>query len=182
MVVLNKNVLIKIPNYINFFYNQKYNLIILKFSMKKILIKLNSFCYIFNIKTKVFIFAYRKNLNIKTIISNIKRFLVNIEIKIYKKLKLIGIGYKVVAFKNFLYNVFLFKIGFSHPIFFKSNHSIFCFCLKFTNFFIIDDFSYNINKICSLIRSFKTINIYTGKGILFYNKFIDLKKNKKKIT
>ena len=74
--------------------------------------------------------------------------------------------------------MFLFKLGFSHNIFLKINDPIFSFCLKFTEVYIISNSIDSTNKICSLIKSFKLINIFIGKGILFYNEKFSLKKTK----
>lgn len=119
-------------------------------------------------------------LKLKTFNCKINQYLFDIENKMFKKLKLTGIGFKVYPFKNFLSNTLLFKVGFSHSIFLKINKNICNFYLKFNNVFITSDFIFEVTKITNQIKSFKLVDFFVPKGILFYNEKVILKNYNKK--
>jgi len=76
-------------------------------------------------------------------------------------------------------NIFLLKLGLSHPLYLSSNNNINLFCLKFTKLFIFGN-SYNmLTQTVANIRLVKWPEPYKGKGILFINEKIKLKVGKK---
>lgn len=176
----------KIPNYISVFYFKKKNVLILKKNKTIRFLSINSQLNFLIFKNRVFIFVtFLKNFSEnrknklkylkKKYLANLKEFLIEIQIKIYNKLKLVGIGYKIL--KTNYKNILMFKLGFSHPIYFKLN---FTFSItKFTNLFIFGNFLNKIIIAGGLIKILKKVEPYKGKGISYENEIIKIKQTKK---
>ena len=97
----------------------------------------------------------------------------------YKKLELIGVGYKVFPVENNLNSILHFKLGFSHSIFFKLTSETKALCFKATNLYLFGNSFNHVNQLASIIRSYKIPEPYKGKGILYKNEKIKLKEGKK---
>merc|ERR1711966_193348 len=96
-----------------------------------------------------------------------------------KKLKLVGVGFRVSLLQMFNMNLLHFKLGYSHQIYFRIPTDLKICCLK-TNQIFIFGFSYLfVTQIASLLRSFKVPEPYKGKGILYTTEKITRKKGKK---
>lgn len=114
-----------------------------------------------------------------TTVAKIKQILVEISYTLYQKLNLVGVGYRVFAYEN-LKNQIYFKLGYSHLIYFKVPMSLNTFCHKFTKLFVFGDCSFNVlTQTAAQIRSCKKPEPYKGKGILYDQEEIILKKGKK---
>jgi large subunit ribosomal protein L6 len=109
----------------------------------------------------------------------IKQLLVETSTVLYQKLKFIGVGYRAFSVDNFEDKLLLFKLGYSHPIYFKVSKDLKIFCLKLTKLFIYGSSYQHVTQISSLIRSYKKPEPYKGKGILYDNEKIKLKEGKK---
>lgn len=110
----------------------------------------------------------------------IKHILIEINYKLYHKLKFVGVGYRVFQLDNPLENQIFLKLGYSHVIYFKIPKPIQTHHIKFTKLFIYGNCSYNkLTKLASAIRDCKLPEPYKGKGILHYGEKILLKKGKK---
>jgi len=94
----------------------------------------------------------------------------------YKKLKLIGVGFKVFNLKN---SILDFKLGFSHSIYFKTNSDVKVLLLKNTILYFFGSSFFSLTQVASYIRSYKIAEPYKGKGILYQNEKIKLKESKK---
>ena len=95
-------------------------------------------------------------------------------------MELVGVGYKVFLSKTSNNNVLLhFRLGFSHPLFFKIPSKIDVFCHKSTNIYFWGSSLNNISQLASKIKAYKTPEPYKGKGILYKNEKIKLKEGKK---
>lgn len=112
-------------------------------------------------------------------VSNIKQVLLETSSILYKKLKFVGVGYRAFEVENFKNQIFMFKLGYSHSIFFKKPLNTNIFCLKLTKLFIFGNSYQEISRTASVIRSFKSPEPYKGKGILYDNEKISLKEGKK---
>jgi large subunit ribosomal protein L6 len=114
--------------------------------------------------------------------SLIKQSLLEVSIPTCKKLKLVGVGYKVFDPKTQTKDnsrLLHLKLGFSHSIYYKIPKDITINVNQSTKLFIS---GYNYNKVyrtASVLRSFKTPEPYKGKGILYANEVITLKEGKK---
>lgn len=121
--------------------------------------------------------------NIKAIrgvtVALIRQLLVETSSIFYLKLKFIGVGYRAFEVDSFEKQVLLFKLGYSHNIYFKIPGNLEISPLKFTKLFI-SGFSYQkITQVTALIQSYKYPEPYKGKGILYENQKIQLKEGKK---
>lgn len=109
----------------------------------------------------------------------IKQCFVEITYTINQKLKLVGVGYRVFPVNNFESKLLMFKLGYSHPIYFKIPKALKILSLKFTKLFIYGASYQEVSQISALIRSYKKPEPYKGKGILYDTEKISLKEGKK---
>lgn len=114
-----------------------------------------------------------------TTIALIKQLIVETTVLFYQKLKFVGVGYRAFYVDNFENKLLLFKIGYSHFLYFKISNKITISCLKTTKLFIFGNSYQNVTQTASLIRSYKKPEPYKGKGILYENEKIILKEGKK---
>jgi large subunit ribosomal protein L6 len=113
-----------------------------------------------------------------TTVSLIKQLLIETSVTLNYKLKLVGVGYRVLNVEN-NNTLLLFKLGFSHSIYFKVPENLKITSLKFTKLFICGN-SYNfLTQTVALIRMLKKPEPYKGKGILYETEKIVLKEGKK---
>jgi len=114
-----------------------------------------------------------------TMVSKIKQILIEITYTLYNKLSLVGVGYRVFSHEK-LSNQIYFKLGYSHLIYFKIPQDINSFCQKFTKLFLFGNCSFDsLTHTAAQIRSCKLPEPYKGKGILYDQEKITLKKGKK---
>jgi large subunit ribosomal protein L6 len=109
----------------------------------------------------------------------IKQILLEASSLIYKKLKIVGVGYRSLPVDGFNDKLLMFKLGYSHSLYFKVPDDINIFSLKFTKLFIYGNSYQNVNQIASTIRLYKKPEPYKGKGILYESEKITLKEGKK---
>jgi large subunit ribosomal protein L6 len=114
-----------------------------------------------------------------TCVALIKQLIVEISVTLYRKLKLVGVGYRALEVDSFKNKLLLFKLGFSHFLYFKIVKSVKIFSLKLTKLFIYGNSYKSITQIASLIRSYKKPEPYNGKGILYDTEKIVIKEGKK---
>lgn len=114
-----------------------------------------------------------------TTISLIKQLILETSHILYKKLKLVGVGYRSFDTNSFEKTLISLKLGYSHPIYFKVPRKSQIFCLKRTKLFIYGNSYQDITQAASLIRSYKKPEPYKGKGILYETEKINLKEGKK---
>jgi ribosomal protein L6P/L9E len=192
-MLLKKNELIIIPSYISIFYFKRKKILVFKSSDKFQFLEIHFLLDLLMLKNKCYIIINFKNKKLnqrETKLTLIKQNLLSLTIKqclvetnnrFYKKLNLVGVGYKVFKAKSINHNeILLFKLGFSHLIYIridKTDHDL--VCLKNTKLFITGDVV-KVNKLSALIKSFKKPESYKGKGIRFQDEKITLKQIKKK--
>ena len=182
--------IIKIPNDINVIYSNKKKIILLTGVLSKKTLKLNIQLVLIkstnSIKVTPFPFfeiANSKKKKIKalqgTTFALIKQLIVETSTILYRKLKIIGVGYRTFEVDNFKNKLVLFKLGYSHFLYFKISSEVKIFCLKMTKLFVCGNSYQNITQTASLIRSYKVPEPYKGKGILYETEKIKLKEGKK---
>jgi len=180
-----KKYIIKIPKTISVFYFKNKKLIIFKNKKKLKFLNIKYKLSFLFLKNKIYIFTrfckmahYKKrelNCLKRTILAFLKQFIIEIQVVLYNKLKLVGIGYKILETN---YNkILLFKLGYSHSIYFKLNFKSFIF--KSIKLFIMGNYYQNIMEILARIRSLKIPEPYKGKGILYDVEKIKIKEGKK---
>jgi len=116
-----------------------------------------------------------------TAIALLKQCIMNASCMAHQKLKIIGVGYKIFEAQN---NVktsqwFVFKLGYSHLLYFRLPKKTEIFCVKFTTLFVHGNSFLTLTKACSRIRSYKSPEPYKGKGVLYFDEKITLKEGKK---
>lgn len=115
-----------------------------------------------------------------TTLAVIKHALIEINYKLYNKVKFVGVGYRSFQMNNPLENQIFLKLGYSHIIYFRIPSPLNTYIIKFTTLFIFGNSSYNeITKLVSLIRNCRLPEPYKGKGVLRFEEKISLKKGKK---
>jgi large subunit ribosomal protein L6 len=114
-----------------------------------------------------------------TTLALIKQLLVETSAILYQKLQFVGVGYRAFQVDNFENKLLLFKLGYSHPLYFRISDELRVFCLKLTKLFIFGHSYQSVNQTSALIRSYKKPEPYKGKGILYVNEKIKLKEGKK---
>jgi large subunit ribosomal protein L6 len=114
-----------------------------------------------------------------TTVALIKQLIVETSAVLYQKLKLVGVGYRAFDVDTLKNKLLLFKLGYSHFLYFKISNEIEIFCLKMTKLFIYGNSYRNVTQTAALIRSYKKPEPYKGKGILYETEKIVLKEGKK---
>ena len=187
---LQRKQIIKIPNNISVFYCNKKKIIILKNSFKQRSLKLKTKIIVSQVKHQIEIptISFSKLSNNKkkkakaiqgTIVALLNQLLIETKVMLYKKLHLVGVGYRGFPVENFEDQLISFKLGYSHTIYYKIPSKLNIFCLKLTKLFIYG-FSYqDITLASSQIRAKKLPEPYKGKGIRYENEKIVLKEGKK---
>ena len=181
---------IKIPKNIKVLYCDKKNLITfigpsqtksLKIKVKLFLTPKSNLIMVTNIFASKASTTNVKNLNKLqgTTVAKIKQILIEINYRLYHKLNLVGVGYRVFPYEH-LDNQLYFKLGLSHLTYFKVPYSLKTYCQKFTKLFIFGNSSIDtLTQTAARIRAFKKPEPYKGKGILHDQERITLKKGKK---
>jgi large subunit ribosomal protein L6 len=114
-----------------------------------------------------------------TTVALIKQLLIETSAIVYQKLKFVGVGYRAFKVDEFEDKLLMFKLGYSHSLYFKISSKLKIFCLKFTKLFIYGNSYQDVTQMASLIRSYKKPEPYKGKGILYETEKITLKEGKK---
>ena len=181
---------IKIPSNINVFYCDKKNILILKGSLMQKSLKLKVKIIVSKtnkviIITKIPCFKISNNekKTLKAIrgstLKAIKILISESSTVIYKKINLVGVGYRSFDVEKYEKQLLLLKLGYSHPIYFKVPNNLNISCLKFTKLFISGTSYQSINLAISSLKKIKLPEPYKGKGILRENESITLKQGKK---
>lgn len=173
---MKKKYLIKIPQNITVLYDNKKKIIIfignLKTKSLKIPFKINIIKNLNLIEVTSKMFFQTSNNQEKrikalqgTAVSLIKQILVETSFTLYKKLKFVGVGYRSFDVEKYENKLLMFKLGYSHSLYFKIPENIKIFSFKFTKLFIYGYSYQNVTQIASLIRSYKKPEPYKGKEI-----------------
>lgn len=114
-----------------------------------------------------------------TTVAKIKHTLIETTYILYQKLNLVGVGYRAFSYES-LENQVYFKLGYSHLVYFQIPSLLNTHCQKFTKLFIFGNSSFEVlTQTAAQIRSCKLPEPYKGKGILYDQETIVLKKGKK---
>ena len=98
--------------------------------------------------------------------STIRQKIIEVSFKLYKKLKLVGVGYRAFYQTDTDENILTIKLGYSHSLHFNSSNPIKSFCLKRTNIFISSNSYLILTQMSARIRSYRKPEPYKGKGVL----------------
>lgn len=152
----------------------------------KITVKLNVIKHLNTIKVTSESFVSLSN-NIKKKIrivqglttASIKQLLMETTAFVYKKLRFVGVGYRALEVGDFKGKLLMFKLGFSHPLYYRISDKLKLFCLKFTRLYVYGCSYQDVTQAAAVIRLYKKPEPYKGKGILYFNEKIKLKEGKK---
>jgi len=182
---------IKIPDNVSVFYcNEKKTVtfkgLLLQQKSLKLKVKLLILSHEKVIKVTPFPFAKISNNKMKllkaiqgTTCALIKQLLIESVTMVYKKLKLVGVGYRLVPVESFEKQLILLRLGFSHLLYFRIPPNLKIFYKKRVQLFI-SGYSYQwVTQFASIIRLLKKPEIYKGKGILYETEKVVLKEGKK---
>ena len=181
----NKRYKVKIPDRIHLFYCETKKIIVIKNSQTQRSLKIETKLKIKKNElevTSIPLSRMRNNLQKKikeeqgTTIALIKQLLMDTSTITYKKLNFKGIGYRASFIAK---NLLWLRLGYSHPIYFKTPKNLEIFSLKLTKLFLSSNSYQSVTSTASLIRSKKLPEPYKGKGILYANEKIKLKEGKK---
>jgi len=188
---ISKKYWVKIPDNVSVFYCNKKKTIIFKGPLLeqkslKLKVKLLVLSHEKTIKVSMCPFVKISNQKTKlmkamqgTTCALIKQLLIESTTMTYKKLKLIGVGYRLIPVESFKKQLILLRLGFSHLSYFKIPSNLKIFYKKRVQLFI-SGYSYQwVTQFASLIRLLKKPEVYKGKGILYEAEKIVLKEGKK---
>jgi len=181
---------VKIPKNIKIIYHAQQNFLVvvgplgrktLNLKLKIFLTEPASYLYITTIPTQKVLDNRKKTLKALcgTTVAMVKQCILEISVLLNKKIKLVGVGYKVFP-KTYRSNDLLeLKLGFSHFLYYKIPSAIQIKSYKSTFIYIFSNSYYSLTQIAANIRSYKYPEPYKGKGILYENEKIVLKEGKK---
>jgi len=190
MKKLNKRYIIKIPLSISVFYCDKKDILLVKGVLGYRVLHLKTKITVSTTEklikvtnksvSQISINAKKKMKSIQgTTVALIRQIFFEVTINICKKLKLLGVGYRVFLIEIVNIHFIHLKLGYSHSIYFKIPNSVLVKSHKSIKLFISGN-SYNfVSQIAALIRRFKLPEPYKGKGVLYENEKIILKEGKK---
>ena len=189
-IIIKKKYTIKIPDNTVILYCDKKKIVRFVSLFKKRSLKLKTKLLILKLENMITVtsipfsnISNNKKKNLKSIqgttVALIKQILVELSSAVNKKLTLVGVGYKVFNVENHKNRLIMFKLGFSHALYFRIPNKLNVFCLKTNKLFIYGNFYQEVNQISSIIKSYKYPDPYKGKGILYENEKFELKEGKK---
>ena len=176
--MLKDKLYIKIPTSIKCFVNPLNKVLVLK-KQKNVFIK-KYFCKIFIKNNNIVFYAIDSKKKKIYILNSIREFINNKINLYYKKIILIGVGYRFNIIKN-TGSILKLNLGYSHPIYIKIPSDISIFYINPTTIYL-SSFDYlKLNNISNYIKKFRIPEPYKGKGIKFEYDFIKIKEGKKNL-
>jgi large subunit ribosomal protein L6 len=114
-----------------------------------------------------------------TIVAKIKQSLTEITYTLHTKLRLVGVGYRVFTHEQLENQIYL-KLGYSHSVYFNVPANLTVFDQKHTKLSVFGKYSYDtLTQTTAQIRACRFPEPYKGKGVLYDQEKISLKKGKK---
>jgi large subunit ribosomal protein L6 len=183
---LKKKYTIKVPEDIQVMYCNIKNIVVfsklaqkksLKLGVKIVLIPAKNLIVVTSIPSLIGSKNFKKLQG--TTVAVIRQQLIEMSYTLFTKLILVGVGYRVFPYEKVSNQVY-FKLGYSHLVYFNIPNDLTAFCHKSTKMFLYGNSSYNtLTQTASQVRSCKIPEVYKGKGILYDQEKVVLKKGKK---
>ena len=114
---------------------------------------------------------------LNTQVSIIKKYLIDVSTKPYRKLIFVGLGYKFFLIENNL-RLLRLKLGYSHDIYVKVPSNIDLKWYGKNSIYVSGLLTSMLSNFVRKIKDYKVPDPYLGKGILFVDENIILKKGK----
>jgi len=105
----------------------------------------------------------------------IKKSFLDVTRRSYKKLKLVGVGFKVKLLEIEQLKLLNFDVGYSHSIYYKIPEGVEVSITSPTKIIVSGTSCDLVCEISSVIRKIKLPESYKGKGILYDNEEVQLK-------
>jgi len=187
---LRKRYSIKIPKNVNVLYCSQKKILIVTGPLKRKSLKLNiqinvlmseKLIIVSNSRFKTdSLFSNKQKKALRgTVTARIKQMLIEVSHVLHQKINFVGVGYRAFILENIKHQI-MFKLGYSHPIYFKIPNFLKVQDVKSTKLFLYGEMSYDtLTQTTSSIRQCKVPEPYKGKGILREGEKILLKKGKK---
>lgn len=180
---------VKIPKAITCHYDEDRNFLFIRGKLGSCLIKLKvKICFV---SDRIILVTRRPVLEINPVklLREIKGIQANtktlIEKKIldvsrtfYKKLKLVGVGFKVSLIDYKSVNLLKFELGYSHSFYLRIPVNLEVTVNSATRL-VVSGTSSHVSDFCSLIRKLRPVDSYKGKGVLYESENVQLKVVKK---
>lgn len=114
-----------------------------------------------------------------TTVAKMKQTLTEITYTLHTKLRLVGVGYKVFSHDQLANQIYL-KLGYSHLVHFNVPDTLTVSSQKSTKLSVFGTYSYDkLTQTTAQIRACRFPEPYKGKGVLYDQEKISLKKGKK---
>lgn len=125
----------------------------------------------------------RNNIAIRSLWSKTKTLInkafFDVSRRSYKKLKLVGVGYRLSCILFNGIKLLKLNVGFSHSVYYRIPEDIIINVISYNRFIIVGASSDRVAEVSSIIRQLKMPESYKGKGILYEDEEIILKEVKK---
>jgi len=186
--VVNKDI-IKVPNYVICSFCPDRNFLLVEGKLGVKLLKLQSKIDLLIQKREIWVtkdvVCFRNDRNIRKEVlqsatkSLIKKAFFDVSRKSFKKLKLVGVGFRIALVEVNEIKLLKLNIGYSHSVYYRIPLDISINVISSTRFIVIGTSSDRVSKVASGIRQLKVPESYKGKGILYEDEEIILKEVKK---
>lgn len=181
---------IKVPHYITCYLCEDRNFLLIVGKIGVKVIKLNVKVLLFSNEKLIYVtqepVSSRKIISIKDMKhfrsltkTNIKKSLLDVSRKSYKKLKLNGVGFRVSIVELEGEKFLKLNLGLSHDIFYRVPKDIEIIVTSPTRFIVSGNSSDRVSEVSCQIRKNKIPDAYKGKGILYDDEKVILKEFKK---
>lgn len=192
-MTLKKKNLIKIPSKVKVYYNSENNAVLIKDALNNKVIKFGTkLIYLQDSESKqISLYLTSLSHGSRTLSSKersnsqrigfpaLRQALTNTSTNYCKKLKLFGVGYKVLLIKQLKENILHLKLGYSHSVYFKLPKNLSIEITKKNFLFLSGNSLEEVSSTAAAIRKLKLPEPYKGKGILYVDEKIQLKIGKK---
>ena len=186
---IQKKYIIKIPSNVCLLYSAKSKILsfmgpqgvkTLQVPLKIVVLEAEKIIKITRIPFKTVSNNVKKRLKViqGLLVAELKQILLDVIRVRVKKLKLEGLGYKLFHVEHSSTLIY-FKLGYSHFVYCRVPSTIKLVSLKATKLFIFGSSHVLVSQIAALIKSYRIPDVYKGKGVLYVNERVRLKKGKK---
>lgn len=112
-------------------------------------------------------------------VAQIKHLFIETSLKIFQKLKIVGVGYRIESLNDTEKSLLTLKLGYSHHYYLKIPNNLEVNCFTKTKLSIFGNSYYEISELAAKIREKKLPEPYKGKGILYDNEVVKIREGKK---